>query len=290
MEKWILLIVTVFLLIFLEWMREIRTYKITRYKVSSKKLNGIKRERKIIFLSDLHNYCYGKNNEKLINTIKREQPDYILVAGDMVVGKPGVSTKVAEDLMVQLPAICPVYYANGNHEQRMQEFPSIYGDSFEQYKNIVENAGVQWLSNKKISEIWDGVPVEIYGLELPNKKYKKFMTHSFLDKDVTEALGDANKEVYDILIAHNPVFADSYLDWGADLVLSGHFHGGVVRLPIIGGVITPMFSIFPKYSGEMTKVDDATVVVSKGLGLHTIKVRLFNPAEVVVMHINGTEE
>lgn len=290
MEKWILLIVTVFLLIFLEWMREIRTYKITRYKVSSKKLNGIKRERKIIFLSDLHNYCYGKNNEKLINTIKREQPDYILVAGDMVVGKPGVSTKVAEDLMVQLPAICPVYYANGNHEQRMQEFPSIYGDSFEQYKNIVENAGVQWLSNKKISKIWDGVPVEIYGLELPNKKYKKFMTHSFLDKDVTEALGDANKEVYDILIAHNPVFVDSYLDWGADLVLSGHFHGGVVRLPIIGGVITPMFSIFPKYSGEMTKVDDATVVVSKGLGLHTIKVRLFNPAEVVVMHINGTEE
>ena len=290
MEKWILLIVTVFLLIFLEWMREIRTYKITRYKVSSKKLNGIKRERKIIFLSDLHNYCYGKNNEKLIKTIKREQPDYILVAGDMVVGKPGVSTKVAEALMVQLPAICPVYYANGNHEQRMQEFPSIYGESYEQYKNIVEKAGVHWLSNKKVSEDWDGIPVEIYGLEIPNKKYKKFMTHSFSDKDVTEALGNANKEVYDILIAHNPVFVDSYLDWGADLVLSGHFHGGVVRLPVIGGIVTPMFSFFPKYSGEMTKVDDATVVVSKGLGLHTIKVRLFNPAEVVVMHINGTEE
>ena len=92
------------------------------------------------------------------------------------------------------------------------------------------------------------------------------------------------------MIAHNPIFANSYLDWGADLVLSGHLHGGVVRLPGIGGIITPDFTLFPKFSGELTKVNDASVVVSKGIGIHTIKVRLFNPAEVVVMHISGTED
>lgn len=290
MIKWIVALLVVCVLSVVEWMREIHTFKITHYYITSNKLTGLQRERKVILLSDLHNYCYGSNNDKLLSAIEKEKPDYILVAGDMLVGKPGESTKVAEDFMSQLPKICDTYHANGNHEQRMKEFENLYEDTFLKYYAVLEQAGVYLLSNEKISLEWDGIPVNILGLELPHQKYKKFQKQSLSVEEVKNYLGDAESKSYNIMIAHNPTFMDTYLEWGADLVTSGHLHGGVVRIPFIGGIISPQFILFPKYSGEMKKVGDATSVVSKGIGIHTIKIRLLNPAEMVVMHINGAEE
>ena len=104
---------------------------------------------------------------------------------------------------------------------------------------------------------------------------------------IEERIGKADFSKYQILLAHNPIYTDTYLDWGADLVLSGHLHGGIVRLPGLGGMITPQFRLFPKYSGELTVKDQQSVVVSKGLGTHTIKIRFLNPAEIVVLHLQG---
>lgn len=99
-------------------------------------------------------------------------------------------------------------------------------------------------------------------------------------------IGKADKTEYNILLAHNPVFTPTYLGWGADLSISGHLHGGIVRIPYLGGVITPQMKLFPKYSGELTREGESAVVVSKGLGTHTIKVRFMNPAELVVIHLS----
>ncbi len=289
---WIYIIafVVICLLVFVEWMREIHTFIITNYYITSKKLKGLKKEKKIVFLSDLHSCSYGTNNEKLIRAIKRENPDYILVAGDMVVAKPGATIDVACSLLKELATICDVYFANGNHEQRMKENTKMFGNTFAEFQKEMKKYGIKTLPNEKVELNWDGIPVEIYGLEMPTCKYKKFKKQTFTQEEVQELLDVTDKNRYNVLIAHNPMFIHSYLEWGADLVLSGHLHGGVVRLPGIGGIITPDFTVFPKYSGELTKVGDAAVVVSKGIGIHTIKVRLFNPAEVVVMHINGTED
>ena len=292
MYKWIVLVAIICTICFLEWMREIHTFKMTHYRIQAKKLNGLQKEKKVILLSDLHNYSYGKNNERLLRAIEKEKPDYILVAGDMLVGKPNGSTKVAEDFMTQLPKFCEVYHANGNHEQRMKEEPERYDYLYEQYKEKLEAAGVRFLENEKIDIDWDGIGVSIYGLEIPRESYKKFCANHYELQIMEEQIGIVERSRYNILIAHNPLFIETYLKWGADLVVSGHLHGGVVRLPIIGGVISPQFTLFPKYSGEMKKdiEKDATTVVSKGIGIHTIKVRLFNPAEVVVMHLGGAEE
>ena len=290
MLKYIIVFLVICLLVFAEWMREIHTFKITKYQINSNKLRGIKRERKVVFLSDLHSCTYGKNNEKLLSSIRNEKPDYILVSGDMVVAKPGETTDVACAFLKELVEICDVYFANGNHEQRMKENTKLFGNTFAEFQKKLDEYGIKTLPNEKANLDWDNIPVEIYGLEMPTGKYKKFQRQTFTREEVEAFLGTPDSEKYNIMIAHNPLFAKSYLEWGADLVLSGHFHGGVVRLPWIGGIITPDFSLFPKFSGEMTKVGDATVVVSKGIGIHTIKVRLFNPAEVVVMHINGTED
>ncbi|MBQ8804282.1 MAG: metallophosphoesterase [Tyzzerella sp.] len=292
MLKWIILFAVLCVLAVIEWMREIHSFRLTRYKVTSKKLNGLGRERKVMLLSDLHNYSYGEKNEKLLRVISGERPDMILVAGDMLVGKKGEPTAVAEEFMTKLPEISETYYGNGNHEQRMKEGSEESMHVYQSYKEKLTASGVHFLENQKTALSWDGIDVEIYGLEIPREKYKKFCKNHYGLQNMTAQIGSADSSKYTILIAHNPIFMQTYFEWGADLIVSGHLHGGIVRLPFIGGVITPQFTLFPKYSGEMRKniEKDATAVVSKGIGIHTIKVRLFNPAEVVVMHINGTEE
>ena len=287
MTKWLILIGVMLMLCIAEWMREIFTFKITHYNIISDKLSGLKRERKVLFLTDLHNNCYGKENKRLLDAVRMQNPDLILIGGDMLVGKPELSTKVAEDFVCKLAEICPVYYANGNHEQRMKIYPEKFGTKYQVYTSSVEKSGVQFLENEHVDLMFDGYPIQIHGLEIPREGYKKFRKTFISLKQIEACIGKADLSKYQILLAHNPIYTDTYLEWGADLVLSGHLHGGIVRIPGLGGVITPQFRLFPKYSGELTVKDGKSVVVSKGLGTHTIKIRFLNPAEMIVLHIQG---
>lgn len=287
MTKWLIIIGVIVFLCIVEWIREIVSFKVTHYDIQSDKFNKLTHERKIVFLTDLHNNSYGKNNDKLLASVREQNPDLILIGGDMMVGKPEVSTKVAEDFVGKLTGICPVYYANGNHEQRMKIYPEKFGAKYQEYKTSVEQSGVQFLENEHVDLMFETLPVQIHGLEIPREGYKKFRKTNVSLEQIEERIGKANSSKYQILLAHNPIYADIYLEWGADLVLSGHLHGGIVRLPGLGGVITPQFRLFPKYSGELTVKDRKSVVVSKGIGTHTIKLRFLNPAEIVVLHLQG---
>ncbi len=287
MIQWMILIGVILLVCIAEWMREIFTFKITHYDIVSDKLEKIQGECKILFLTDLHNNRYGKANRRLIKAVKSQNPDFILIGGDMIVGKPELPTKVAEDFVGQLTKICPVYCANGNHEQRMKLYPEKFGTKYQEYKSAIEAQGTCFLENEHVDLDLKGCPAQIHGLEIPRKGYKKFQKTILTTEEVVLQLGKADKEKYQILLAHNPIYTETYLEWGADLVLSGHLHGGIVRIPGLGGIITPQFGIFPKYSGELTVKDGKSVVVSKGLGTHTIKIRFLNPAEIVVLHLKG---
>lgn len=287
MTKWLILVGVMIIACIVEWIREIVTFKVTHYYVQSGKLNEMNRERRIVFLSDLHNNRYGRNNEKLLTAVKEQNPDLILIGGDMIVAKSSVSTRISEDLCKKLTEICPVYYANGNHEQRMKIYPETYRTKYQEYKKVLINSGVRFLENEHVDLMWDHCLVQISGLEIPREGYKKFQKTTLSLEQMTECLGHVDANKYQILLAHNPIYMDTYLEWGSDLVLSGHLHGGVVRIPGIGGMITPQFHMFPKYSGELTEHDNKTVIVSKGLGTHTVKVRFLNPAELIVLHING---
>lgn len=290
MTKWLILIGVMVLICIVEWIREIVTFKVTHYDIKSDKLNELNHERKIVFLTDLHNNRYGKNNEKLLAAVKEQNPDLILVGGDMLVGKADIPSKVAEDFVSKLTDICPVYYANGNHEQRMKVYPETFGTAFDDYKSSLVNRGVQFLENQHETLSFEGCQICLYGLEIPVTYYKKFRKQTLPVDIVEEQIGKPDSSDYNILLAHNPTYTNTYLEWGADLVLSGHFHGGVVRLPKLGGIITPQWHMFPKFSGELTLKDGKHVVVSKGLGTHTLKIRFLNPAEVVVLHLNGIEK
>lgn len=275
----IVIVIIVFIII-LEMYRELHTFQVTEYEVVSPALKGLEKEKRIVFLSDLHNHVYGEDNEKLFQAIRDAKPDMILIGGDMLVGKKGVSYEPAKDFVVRLPEIAPVYYANGNHEQRMKE-------ELKEYHKTLEEAGIHFLENATEDLELDGVPVHITGLEIPSRCYTHFRTRPMKTEEITGRVGKRKKDGYQILLAHNPAYVREYRQWGADLILCGHLHGGMVRLPFIGGVIAPSFELFPKHSGEMRQEGGTAVVVSKGLGTHTIHIRLFNPAEVIVLKLTG---
>lgn len=287
MGKWLIVIGILSFICMVEWIREITTFRVTHYDVKSAKLDGLSRECRIVFLSDLHNNCYGKENEKLLESVSEQEPDLILIGGDMLIGKMDVSSDVAERFVSRLTKIAPVYYANGNHEQRMKIAPEKFGNRYQAYKEKIANSGVVFLENAHTDRMVEACSIRITGLEIPQEGYRKFRKTEVTLRQIEDCVGQADSETYQILLAHNPIYAETYLKWGADLVLSGHLHGGVVRVPFLGGIVTPQFRLFPEYSGEMSRVGEQTVIVSKGLGTHTIKVRFLNPAEMIVLHLHG---
>lgn len=232
---WIIIFILILLILAAgEIYRETHTFRVRKYKVKTKKNIGIQNCVKVIFLSDLHNCVYGNKNDKLYKAIQAEMPDMILIGGDMLVAKEGSSVQEALEFVKKLPHICQVYYTNGNHEQRMKENTDIYGDTYERYKAKLENCGVCFLENKAENIEKNGMKFSIYGLELDSSVNRKFKKADVTEKTVEEKIGKKGKD-YSILMAHNPAYMDAYKKWGADLILSGHLHGGLVRCPGIWG-------------------------------------------------------
>ena len=289
MIKIILIIVAVFIVYCLiEMIRELRDFRVTKYRICSQKLNGIKREKKIIFLSDLHNRMYGEENERLLESIRNQHPDLILIGGDMLVRKDGNSYDKTVHFLAKLPGICPVYCANGNHEQKLKELPDKYEQSYEEYKKALTASGIHMLENASETVKLDEVPVKLSGLEIPLGAYARFGKKELSLKEITDRIGEHGDD-YQILLAHHPGYMKEYLAYGADLILGGHYHGCVVQLPWIGGVISTNFTLFPKYSGGIYQEGEQTAVVSRGLGTHSVPLRLWNWPEMIVLELSGNE-
>ena len=121
-------------------------------------------------------------------------------------------------------------------------------------------------------------------VHLTGSRYSNHFAH-FKKKDMEngylkQTIGAPQKNYCHLLIAHNPDYFEDYARWGADLVLSGHVHGGIMRLPLLGGVIAPSYTLFPKYDGGVFYEGNATMLLGRGLGSHTLPFRFFNPAEL----------
>ena len=283
----IVILIVIFSVIF-KMISEHFIFVVTPYRITSPKFENLKGEIKIVFLSDLHNRKYGENNKNLVEAIRTEEPDLIFVGGDMVLAKYKKGMNHALALMEQLPQIAPTYAVNGNHEQRMKDKPEEYGH-FEPYRNQVVKAGVRLLENEVEYIFVKGINIRISGLELPMSYYLKRNRKSITRRTLKSYVGMAEERGYQILLTHYPQPYQMYKSWGADLVLAGHLHGGMVRIPKWRGLLSPQWEWFPKYSGELTKDKKHAIVVSRGLGNHTVPIRLFNKAEIVVLSLTNNE-
>jgi len=284
----IIAIAAVLLFIIIELIREFFCFRVTHYRISPDEAENAGKTHRILFLSDMHNRVYGKENCRLLRAVQEEEPELILIGGDMLIGKSEYSFLPALHFVKSLAKICPVYYANGNHEQRMKENPMEYLYSYRQYRKELAEAGVHFLENESQKIQLGEMLFYIAGVEVPMECYSHFHRKNLKMEELIKRIGVCPEEGYPVLLAHNPADMETYFAWGAKLILSGHFHGGIVRIPGIGGVISTGFHLFPKYSGGIYHNGKQTAVVSKGLGSHTIPVRLFNPAEVVVLDISET--
>ena len=268
----------------LENFRELHGFRTTEYDIRSEKIRG---EARVLFLSDLHNHRYGFRNRRLVEAVRQAKPDLILIGGDMLVGKEEQSFAPAVEFLRQSTGAAPVYYANGNPEQRMKEQQDRFGTDYLIYKRMLEEIGITFLENETVKIPLGETAVRLTGLEIPLEDYTRFHQKELRAEEIRERIGDCDREAFTILLAHNPSYMKEYLAWGADLILSGHFHGGLVRLPGVGAVFSPSFQVFPAYSGGHYQEGEQEMVVSKGLGTHTFHVRLFNPAEAVLLRIHG---
>ncbi len=259
-------------------------YDSNRFVVRKLKMTDrrIRKPFRAVVVADLHNKRYGKENERLLAAIREQKPDMILAAGDIPTAKPGKKLDVAVDFLKKLREEYPVYYANGNHEHRLKLYPEKYGDMAERYAEALADMGVEPLVNAHAELAEFGVAV--YGVEIAKQYYKRFGKQRMDESYLTKTLGAPDKECYTILLAHNPEYFPKYAQWGADLTVSGHVHGGIVRVPFLGkGLVSPSLAPFPKYDGGVFREGDSVMLLSRGLGSHTIPVRLFNPGELWVV-------
>lgn len=226
--------------------------------------------KKIIFISDIHNKKIG---EKWQEIIKNTEPDLVLLGGDLV-SRKSKNFKNFENFCQFITKIAPVISGVGNHEQ------SLPTEKVDEYKEIFEKYGIRQLDNETI----EFKEFNLTGYTLPYSVYKSEQgnyknLYKIKLSDIEKAVGK-KQEKYTIMLAHNPNFLKIYSQWGANLVLSGHVHGGVIRLPMVGGLLSPERKFFPKYTlGEYSE-GLSKEIVSSGIG----KLRLFNPPEVVELN------
>lgn len=263
-----------------------RKFKINHYQIETGLQAEGKRPLRLILLSDLHGICYGKENGVLLEQIRRQNPDLIVMAGDMVTaGFTGISAST-EKLMQVLGESFPVYYGNGNHESAMKNHREPESRRhYQEYKRFLTSCGIQVLENARVRVEMEGRKLSISGLEIGEEYYGRFCYRKLSVREVTALIGRPKKGAFNLLIAHNPMGFPAYGDWGADLTLSGHLHGGFLRLPLVGGVVSPQMHIFPKYDKGLYVRGKRKMIVSAGIGNHFPPPRIFNPAELVEVEL-----
>ena len=259
-------------------------FETVHYYLQSEK---IKSPVTLVMLADLHNHLYGEHNEILLGEIEKISPDFVCIAGDMLIGNTKIPYETAQQTVIALAEKYQVFYGLGNHEARMKHDMDIYGTLYEAYMMPILEKDVCVLANaSKTYRVGDN-RFCIYGYDLPMKYFEKFNRYPFETGQIEETLGkcEVSENVFQILLAHNPVYFQQYAGWGADLTLSGHLHGGIIRLPLLGGVISPQARLFPRYCAGKYTIDGKHLIVSRGLGTHTIPIRFCNKPELSIIHL-----
>ena len=230
----------------------------TEYKVDL----GMTQDFTIVQVSDLHNQVFGVDSSILIDEIKKADPDMIVITGD-IVDKTHTSYGIALSFVEKAVGICPVYYVTGNHEVWLD------GPEAEEFFAQMKGMGVIFLDD-------DYIETSSYVLAgIADKSLDSF--------DAYPAFDDS-KPV--IMFAHEPQYYSLYQSLGADLVLCGHYHGGQMIIPGVGGFMSPEFEFFPKPYEGVTDYSGMQLVLSRGLGNSIFPVRINNYPELVVIKVS----
>ena len=270
-----------------------KQFEITQYRITVPKerraVSGRIREQeehkrcriRLAVLSDLHDQSYGKHNRLLLQAIEGLRPDLVLLAGDIVTAGKKADNRGAVSFIQALAAEYPVFYGLGNHEQKLLRKPAAYSMKLERELEKLSQTGVHVLDNARAGMTVKGKKLDIAGVSLPRGCYRRFVQNHISSDYINRSVGQANTEAYQILLAHTPSEEKAYRAWGADLILCGHMHGGVMRLGEHTGLITPQFKPFYTKARGCFERGGRCMIVSAGLGDHRMPLRIMNPTELL---------
>ena len=267
--------------VIIESKRENSKIDVSFFEFSDKR---IKKPVKIVMLADLHNKEFGERNQILINKLLEQSPDIVMIPGDVIVGKKGVEENTAVDFLNDIASFFTVLVSKGNHESRTGLYTEQYGDMWDKlYAATKDN--VKWLINE--SYYMEDLNISVTGLDIDAPYYQRFKLKKMDDNYLKSRLAERNELSYNILLAHNPDYFKNYAAWGADLVFSGHYHGGLIIIPHIGGLISPMVRLFPRYYKGLYEINDNKMLLTGGIGGHTLNFRVNNKPEICVINLSN---
>jgi len=239
------------------------------YTVVSPKLTA---EVRLAVVTDFHS---SDNADDVAAMVASCAPDAVLLVGDMfdddIANRP---TERTLSLMRQLSAQYPCYYVSGNHEAWTGEMDALYQQTEEAGVTVLRmSSGVLTVRGQRIALCGIPDPYEMVFSGAPDTEER-----------LRQALEDVDSADFTVLLAHRPELLAKYAQFPVDLVVSGHAHGGQVRIPgVLNGLYAPNQGWFPKLAGGAYTQDGTTLIVSRGLAVRTRLPRIFNRPEVVLV-------
>ena len=233
---------------------------------------------RMVQVSDLHHRSFGKDHQTLLGTIQKAKPDIIVLTGDFVDSRH-TDLAMALAFSKQSVQIAPTYYVTGNHEARITEWQT--------FAAKLKILGVKILENETVHLERDDAVITLAGVHDPMFQEDALPGASQVgtQAEMAETISDLHlsPNTYTVLLSHRPELFDVYVANNVDLVLTGHAHGGQIRLPFIGGLVAPGQGLFPKYDAGLFEKYDTKMIVSRGLGNSIFPVRINNRPHLVVI-------
>lgn len=246
--------------------------EISRYEVASQKLPESFDGFKIVQLSDLHGAEFGEDGMGLVEKVKELEPDIIALTGDFVTDEGDLAA--VEKLAARLVKLCPVYFVSGNHE---------FGSGLAvKVRNILERAGVKYLSNEYLTINRGEDEILLGGVEDP-LAYADMLSPD----ELAQKMNDAAPDAFKILLGHRNYWMTEYPELPVDLIFCGHAHGGLIRIPGVGGLIGTDRRLFPDFDAGQFNNGRYTLIVSRGLGNSVPIPRIFNRPEIVCVELSS---
>lgn len=244
--------------------------EISRYEVKSQKLPESFDGFKIVQLSDLHGAEFGEDGMELVDKVGSLEPDMIALTGDFVTDEGDLAA--VEKLAARLVKLCPVYFISGNHE---------FGSGLAvKVRNILERAGVKYLSNEYLTISRGEDEILLGGVEDP-LAYADMLSPD----ELAQKMNDAAPDAFKILLGHRNYWMTEYPELPVDLIFCGHAHGGLIRIPGVGGLIGTDRRLFPDFDAGEYNNGRYTLIVSRGLGNSVSIPRVFNRPEIVCVEL-----
>lgn len=271
-SKKILLINIIFItLLGLYFYYENNTLEITNYTIIDNKIPISFNDFKIIQITDYHNNKSKRIDDKLIDNIKKEKPDIIVITGDLI-DSNRLDIETSIEFIKKINKLSSIYYVPGNHEGNINKYDKLKVLLSENNVIVLENDKV--LLNKKSDFI------NLIGIIDPFFKSNKISDKAIVNNYINEI--DYNKDYYTILLSHRPELIEEYSKHNINLVFSGHAHGGQIRIPYLGGLYAPHQGFLPLYEEGLHKIKDTNLIVSRGIGNSTFPFRVNNNPELVI--------